>query len=168
MEANQFDKRVLPPRAALLAPLAAPRRMGTRARHGSDYGLKSTWMTQTARMDACPPGFNCPAHGESGGLGCAEGGGDGRQSRSAALLAVAGSLARPLRTGLQTGSAQTGEGGGGSCEARMLGYSDVAYRMFTLSIGDNLSDLVLLSSPVQVPQPRLPGPRAPHGCAMLG
>ena len=96
------------------------------------------------------------------------GGGAGRQSRSAALLAVAGSLARPLRTGLQTGSAQTGEGGGGSCEARMLGYSDVAYRMFTLSIGDNLSDLVLLSSPVQVPQPRLQGPHAPHGCAMLG
>ena len=50
----------------------------------------------------------------------------------------------------------------------MLGYSDVAYRMFTLSIGDNLSDLVLLSSPVQVPQPRLQGPHAPHGCAMLG
>jgi hypothetical protein len=38
----------------------------------------------------------------------------------------------------------------GSCEARMLPYTEIAYRMFTLSLGDNLSDLVKLAGAVGV------------------
>ena len=37
-----------------------------------------------------------------------------------------------------------------SCEARMMSYTEVAYRMFTLSLGDNLSELIKLADTVGV------------------